>query len=244
MKVLTMVSCLSLLLFQGEGSISELERRLSMIEKEIERLEDARVRLSLGLDLDPSFAESVAGRPSSAMDELKRKLGAALEEVALLKEEERVLEMEVARLPAKAEKVKKITVNAEVPKPGPSPPPSNGTFKKKRKVERVAKRYKVKIDKRFIARKLYRAGRYVEALNTYMEYYRNGNKDPDILFMIALCMEKTGKRKEALNILEDLKNGHPGTPWEKAAVFAMESIQWLREYEARYPVLEKEGGSE
>ncbi len=225
---------------------ASLEARAKELVELRRRIEEARIRIDLGLPVDPSFLRSLAPKGKEDPRVLQARFAKELDKLAALQARLRDLKARAAKVPARAFR-RKPSVLPAVAQPRPAPPDASGRGKpsaakapKKETPpppERLPARvYQVNVDPRLLADALYRKGEFQKALALYRKICAEKPGDTALLFRQALCLERTGKRDEALKILAEIKTGKAGTPWEKAALFAEECILWRKNFDALGPL--------
>ncbi len=227
-------------------SRASLEARAKALVELRRRIEEARIRIDLGLPVDPAFLRSLAPAGNGDPRELRARFAKELDKLAALQARLKDLKVRASRAPARVFRRKAVALPAEL-KPRPAPPGASGKGRPtvvktpKKKVRTPAERrpaplYRVNVDPRLLADALYRKGEFEKALALYRKMGAEKPGDTAVLFRQALCLERTGKRDEALKILAGIKTRKAGTPWEKAAVFAEECILWRKNFDALGPL--------
>ncbi len=222
-----------------------LEARAAELAEKRRRIEEARLRIDLGLPVDPAFLRSLAPPAAEDPRALRARFARELDKLAALQARWKDLKSQAAKAPARAFRKKRSFLPAEL-KPRPAPPGAAGRGKppKVKAPEKVpapverkpARVYRVEVDPGLLAEAFYRKGKFAQALALYKRILAAHPGDTAALFREALCLERTGKPGEALKVLAEIKTKKAGTPWEKAASFAEECILWKKNFDALGPM--------
>ena len=222
-----------------------LNARLKELAERMRRIEEARIRIDLGLSVDPAFLRALAPPGEEDPAVLRARYAKELDRLAALRERWKDLKVQAERVPARTFRRKPRFLPAKV-KPKPAPPEAEGPAKvpSKKAVEKTlppperkpVPAYKVKVNPRIPADALFRKGKFVEALALYRKLLELNPADTAALFREALCLERTGAPDKALEILTKIKSEKAGTPWEKAASFAEECILWKKHFDSLGPL--------
>ncbi|HHI67900.1 MAG TPA: hypothetical protein ENJ97_01090, partial [Planctomycetes bacterium] len=152
---------------------ASLEARAKALVELRRRIEEARIRIDLGLPVDPAFLRSLAPGGNGDPRELRARFAKELDKLAALQARLKDLKVRASRAPARVFRRKAGTLPAEL-NPRPAPPDASGKGKPtavkapKKKVQapperRPAPLYQVNVDPRLLADALYRKGEFEKA---------------------------------------------------------------------------------
>ncbi len=229
------------------SGLEALVKKREILAERIRRIQDARIRIDLGLPVDRVFLRSLipagGGDPAALREEYAREL----DRLAALQSRLRDLKARSAKIAAGPVRRKARPAPAEI-RPKAAPPagggkaaPGQGKAGPKKKARATIPRrkavvYQVRVKPLLLAGAFFKKGEYEKALALYRKILAEDPKNTGALFRVALCLERTGKPDQALEILARIKADKAGTPWEKAAAFAEESILWRKHFDSLGPL--------